>query len=135
MRSIYCILILGLLASGVRGNADSLWSAWSDPSQPDSARATALFEYNWNYVLFSDLDSGMGLAQRQYDFAVQKGVTFAEARALDAIGVGHYLAGDLEEAERYLNLANAIHLENGYHRFLAGNCNNLGLVRKAKGLA
>ena len=63
-------------------NFDSLWRVWNDVGRPDSSRIQAMHKISWDGYLFSHPDSAFLLAQLLYDFAREKNLKEAMAKAL-----------------------------------------------------
>ncbi len=92
---------------------DSLWSIWTNRSLSDSARINALTEFTWAIYLYDSPDSALILAEKQYNFAVEKkldawkpSALLIMGRVLDRKGVYAKAIKKYQEAVSYYKESN-----------------------------
>lgn len=125
------IFSLALFTVSARPNLDSLWSIWTNKTQPDTIRLNAISNIANGY-LNSNRDSAFYFAQLQYDFAKRKGLKKQMATALYIQG------GALDNSEYTKALAcyqKSIKIleEIGKKRLMAGAIINSGIIYMGKG--
>ena len=108
--------------------ADSLFSIWKNPENPDSIRGKAMRNYVWNGYLFSQPDSAFYFANEYQVFAHNKGLLKQKADALNIKGISYVFRSSFDEALSYYYQALEINLALDYKRGIADSYNNIGMV-------
>lgn len=107
---------------------DSLWNVWNNSDLADTTRFDALYDYTWNYYLFSNADSAFQLAQLGVNFATERKMKRHTIYALNVQGISFSIRGNFQKAKEYylkvIDLTNEI----GDRYGLIRPYNNLGIV-------
>jgi len=99
------IIVLNILsfiqaAEALQSERDSLWQLWVDESKPDTIRLAAIQRLAWK-VIRSNPDSSETLAKQQLHLAEKSGNLLWQSKALNTLGVCHYLRDEYFPALRY----------------------------------
>lgn len=128
------ILLIAYPLNAQNINKDSLWSVWTDESQPDTIRLEAMMDFAWDGYLYSQPDSAYYFAQLHYDFAKRKGLKKQMGGAYNLMGVYFARRGDFDSALVYHSRNLAIGEELGDKRTMAIALNNMAIVLESQGL-
>jgi len=120
----FSILFFGFLAVASSAQSalpkaqhDSLWSIWSDVSQPDTHRLKAIQHIAWYGYLYNRPDSTYYCAQLQFELAKSKGLKKQMSSAKIVQGVSWKIRGNYPAAlgcyQRSLEILEEIGDENG----------------------
>ncbi|MFL5753249.1 MAG: tetratricopeptide repeat protein [Bacteroidia bacterium] len=125
--STFTILLLFFQLHCSSQNTDSLWTVYSDQSQADTNRLSAICDLAWKYV-GNKPDSAIVLADLQYQLAKASGNKKYQGSALTVSATANTNKGDYPKAldcyERALNFF----IETGNKKNIAKGYNNLGNV-------
>ncbi|MEO1448015.1 MAG: tetratricopeptide repeat-containing sensor histidine kinase [Bacteroidota bacterium] len=105
---------------------DSLFAIWEDRSQEDSTRLQALYDYTWDYYLFSDPDSAVYWADIQHAFARESGQLAYAGQAYNIKAVAAMIKGEMETVADFFLKAIALFDSAGAQSAAAGALGNLG---------
>lgn len=109
-------------------NLDSLWAIWSDPSQPDTSRLSAMSTFSWEGYVNAQPDSAFYFSQLQYDLAEATGHKNWMANALNTQGVTFMRRGDYSLATEYIAKSLQMSKEIGDQMEVADALANLGSI-------
>jgi len=102
LKKLFSVVLLFSSLTGIsQVKFNSLWSAWSNPLLPDTARLEAIQEIAWNGFLYTKPDSTFYCAQLAYDFAKTKGLKKYMATAVNIQGASWAGRGEYAEAIKY----------------------------------
>lgn len=104
--SFYFLSIASLLSQTV---TDTLWTTWQDHSLPDTIRLAAIQRVAWR-VIRQNPDSSENLARLQLELSEKIGHRMWQSKALNIIGVCHYLRDEYLLALKYY--LNSLELKN-----------------------
>jgi len=134
MKNLILLFLFLNLSSSITAqvNPDSLWSVWSDETQPVVTRLEAIsvihLGRNQSLSFSSNNDSVLYHAQLQYDFAEANGLKYWMAHALTMKGCVFLRKNDHKKASEYYIESLALAEEIGNKKQIARNSFNLGLI-------
>jgi len=113
--------------------ADSLWQVWQDERQTDSIRLSALDAFIWREYLFTQPDSAFYYAQKEYEFARNRGLQMQMADALNTQGISFAIRSNYENAIEYFLSSLKIKEQIGDQAGVANSLNNIGIIYENQG--
>lgn len=130
MKLPYRILVVFSLLQqtlSAQPNPDSLWKAWNNTTLHDTARLSALNQVV-SLMIKHDPDSAGVLAQKELDYAREKGSLKWQARALTSLGQACRFRSEFAKALQYYGQTIPILEQSGDRNFLATVYGNMGDV-------
>lgn len=131
--SISIISLTLITAKAQQSNLDSLYALWQDETKADTVRLDALYQFNWNGILFANPDSAYKLAQIQFEFAEIKGLKNRMADALIIKGITYAAKGDYPTSEILFNQSYDLYKETKNLKGIALATNSLANCYRAAG--
>ncbi len=126
---VLLFLFVGLLSIRLSSSPnDSLKNVWLDKTKNDTIRLDALEGWIWDNYLFVNPDTAFILAQKEYDYAKQKGIKKYMAGALKTQGASLYLRGIYSKAMEFYGEALKIYEELNNRRGEAACLLNIGNI-------
>jgi CHAT domain-containing protein/tetratricopeptide (TPR) repeat protein len=116
-----------------KNEIDSLWSAWTNPSQPDTLRLQAIQRISWYGYIYSQPDSAFYFSQLQFDFAEKKGLKKQMAAARYVQGVSYFFRGDYIRTVAYYSQSLKIQEEIGDKRGIANCLSAIAVLHDSQG--
>ena len=89
---------------------DSLWNVWSDTTNLEYDRFSALTKYTQEGYMFSQPDSAFYFAKILFDFAIHSDSNNLIASAKTTLGISHAVRGNFFEANNYFSSALEIYI-------------------------
>jgi class 3 adenylate cyclase/lipopolysaccharide biosynthesis regulator YciM len=130
MKNLVLILSLFILVYNSYGQTslDSLYAVWQDPTNPDSIRAKAYYDYVWDGFLYTDPDTASHMADRLIEFGEKRNYPRAQVWGLRFKGLSSYFGNDYPQAldyyQRSLNIAEKL----GYLPEVARVLSDIGVI-------
>ncbi len=121
------------LNTSAQVNVDSLSNVWKDASRPDTIRLQAMQRICLKGYLYSQPDTAFILANKMYDFAVEKKLKHYQVFALQVMGTSFSLRGDNIRGIDYFTRGLKIAEEINNYKDMANNLNNIGVIYAEQG--
>lgn len=129
-----CLILIPTLAfSQPEPRQDSLFSVWQNEALHDTIRLDALYNFTWDYYLFSNPDSARYWANLQYAYARQADELKYAGQAVNLQAIAAMVKGEMEPVPDLLTQAIALFDSAHAKGASAGALGNLGTYYYRRG--
>ncbi|NME71915.1 tetratricopeptide repeat protein [Flammeovirga aprica] len=136
IKNNYILLFLFLMllsrVSLCQNNTDSLWNIWVDVEQEDTTRLQALFDYS-DEIAKTNSDSFLILTEVGYQYALEGGLLYFQAKSLNKQAKALYRKGEYDESEKIYYKAIALARQTPDSLLVATSFQGIGTIYYARG--